>query len=81
MLRFETELLDYLRHNTSILTTVAETGTWDDDTAKATADAIDAFKQVFVTGEGKPLVTGDVPAEAIETAELEAEQIVVSKRS
>ena len=81
VLRFETELLDYLRHNTSILTTVAETGTWDDDTAKATADAIDAFKQVFVTGEGKPLVTGDVPAEAIETAELEAEQIVVSKRS
>ncbi len=81
VLRFETELLDYLRHNTSILTTVAETGSWDDDTAKATADAIDAFKQVFVTGEGKPLVTGDVPAEAIETAELEAEQIVVSKRS
>ena len=81
VLRFETELLDYLRHNTSILSTVAETGNWDDDTSRATTEAIDAFKQIFVTGDGTPLVTGDVAVEAIDSDDLESEQIIVSKRS
>ena len=80
VLRFESELLDHLRHNTSVLQTVAETGAWDDDTAKATADAIGAFKQVFVTGDGKPLASGDVAAKAIDATELESEQIVVGKK-
>ena len=80
VLRFESELLDYLGHNTAVLQTVAETGGWDDDTAKATGDAINAFKQIFVTGEGKPLASGDVSAKAIEATELESEQIVVGKK-
>ncbi len=80
VLRFETELLDHLRHHTHLLTTIAETGAWDDDLAKATGDVIDAFKLGFITGEGKPLVSGEQAAEAIEAADLEAEQIVVSKK-
>ncbi len=80
VLRFERELLDYLRHQTQILNTIATTGAWDDDTAQAVGEAIDAFKLTFTTGDGKPLVQGDPAAEAIGNHELEAEQIVVSKK-
>ncbi|MCW5953470.1 MAG: F0F1 ATP synthase subunit alpha, partial [Propionibacteriaceae bacterium] len=80
VLRFESELLEHLRHHTHILSTIAETGTWDDDLAKATGDVIDAFKLGFITGDGKPLVSGEEAAEAIEAADLEAEQIVVKKK-
>ncbi|MEN0072092.1 MAG: F0F1 ATP synthase subunit alpha, partial [Propionicimonas sp.] len=81
VLRFESELLDHLRHHTRILATIGETGAWDDDTAKVVGDAINSFKLTFTTGDGKPLVSGDAAAEAIESEELEAEQIVVRKRS
>ena len=80
VLRFESELLEHLRHHTPILTTIAETGAWDDDLAKATGDVIDAFKLGFITGDGKPLVSGEEAAEAIAAADLEAEQIVVKKK-
>ena len=80
VLRFETELLEHLRLNTHLLTTIAETGSWDDDVAKAVGDEITAFKSVFITGDGKPLVTGEVDTDAIEAADLEAEQIVVTKK-
>ena len=81
VLRFESELLEHLRHNSRILTTITETGAWDDDLAAATGSAIDAFKLGFLTGDGKPLVSGEVATEAIEAGDLEAEQIVVKKRS
>ncbi|MGC4151719.1 MAG: F0F1 ATP synthase subunit alpha [Propionicimonas sp.] len=80
VLRFESELLEHLRLNTHILSTIAETGAWDDDLAKATGDVIDAFKLGFITGDGKPLVSGEQAAEAIEAADLEAEQIIVKKK-
>ncbi|MEA5116490.1 MAG: F0F1 ATP synthase subunit alpha [Propionicimonas sp.] len=80
VLRFERELLDQLRRETQILSTIATTGAWDDDTAQAVGSAIDAFKLSFTTGEGKPLVSGDPAAEAIGNEDLEAEQIVVTKK-
>ena len=80
VLRFESELLEHLRHHTHILSTIAETGAWDDDLAKATGEVIDAFKLGFITGDGKPLVSGEEAAEAIEAADLEAEQIIVKKK-
>ncbi len=80
VLRFESELLEHLRHHTPILTTIAETGAWDDDLARATGEVIDAFKLGFITGDGKPLASGEEAAEAIEAADLEAEQIVVKKK-
>ncbi|MFT3862560.1 F0F1 ATP synthase subunit alpha [Micropruina sp.] len=55
VLRFESELLDHLRRSTSILSTIAETGGWDDDTANAVAKAIADFKRQFTTSQGKPL--------------------------
>ena len=80
VLRFESELLDHLRRDTSLLSTIAETGAWDDDTAKAVGDAIDSFKAIFTTGDGKPLVSGDPSAKAIAAEDLENEQIVIGKK-
>ncbi len=80
VLRFESELLEYIKHNTSIISTIATTGAWDDDTATAVGRAIDNFKLTFTTGDGHPLVVGDPPTVAIENKDVEHEQIVVSKR-
>jgi F-type H+-transporting ATPase subunit alpha len=55
VLRFEKELLDHLRRSTDLLSTIAETGNWDDDTANAVGKAIDDFKPQSTTSEGKPL--------------------------
>ncbi len=77
VLRFESELLDYLRRRTDILTTIAETGGWDDDTANAVAKAIADFKQQFRTSGGervgaeerghRPLADSEIGVETIET--------------
>jgi F-type H+-transporting ATPase subunit alpha len=80
VLRFEQEFLAYLRHNTQVLATIAETGKFDDDTAKATTDALDAFRRQYVTTDGHPLATADDQTEAIDESELDHEQIVVNKK-
>ncbi len=77
VLRFESELLDHLRRRTDILTTIAETGGWDDDTANAVAKAIADFKQQFRTSDGdtlgaeerghRPLTDSELGVETIET--------------
>lgn len=56
VLPFEKGLLDYLDHNTDILTTIRDT---EDFTAEAEAKldkAVEAFRTTFVTNAGKPLV-------------------------
>ncbi len=45
VLRFERELLDYLRHNGSALQNIRETKTFDDDTAEALRGQIAEFKR------------------------------------
>ena len=77
VLRFESELLDHMRRHTDILSTIAETGAWDDDTANAVGKAIDDFKKQFRTSDGddlgadekghKPLEDSDIGVETIET--------------
>ncbi|MFT3970326.1 MAG: F0F1 ATP synthase subunit alpha [Micropruina sp.] len=77
ILRFESELMDYLRHRTEILNTIAETGKWDDDTANAVVKAIADFKGQFhahneptVSAEERghrPLSDSSMGVETIET--------------
>ncbi len=77
VLRFESELLDYLRRRTDILSTIAETGNWDDDTANAVVKAIAEFKGQFrASGDHglaaeekghKPLGDEDISVETIQT--------------
>lgn len=76
--RFETELLDHLRRNTDVLSTIADSGKLDDTTEKALGDAIDEFRLGFLTFDGSPLVGGqDEDADV----EVEQEQIVRQKRA
>ncbi len=79
VLRFETELLEYLRHNSDVLGTIRETKVFDDDSAAAVTKAIDDFKQGFQTSDGK-LLAGREEHEALEEDEVEQEQIVKQKR-
>ncbi|MCU1475050.1 F0F1 ATP synthase subunit alpha [Amnibacterium sp.] len=78
VLRFERELLDYLKHNTEILTTLRESNVLDDDTVAALDDAVDEFKKQFTTGEGKPL--DSVGKESFEAADRDdVEQARIQK--
>ncbi|WP_432557909.1 F0F1 ATP synthase subunit alpha [Granulicoccus sp. GXG6511] len=80
VLRFEQELLDHLRHSSSVLHTISETQKFDDDTAAALKDEIEKFKQGFQTSDGKFLKAGHEEAEALEEDDVLQEQIVVQKR-
>ena len=81
ILRFESELHDYLAHNTKILDTLRDTNVLDDDTAKALESAVDSFKLEFQTGEGKPLLSvGTEVFQEIEPEDIAQEQIVKQKR-
>jgi F-type H+/Na+-transporting ATPase subunit alpha len=79
ILRFEQELLEYLRHNGSVLTNIRETKNFDDDTASALRDQIAEFKKGFQTSEGKLLV-GREEHEEIDKEDMSQEQIVRQKR-
>ncbi|WP_300768392.1 F0F1 ATP synthase subunit alpha [uncultured Bifidobacterium sp.] len=56
VLPFEKAMLDYLDHNTDILSTIRDTGDFTKDTETALDKAIDDFRATFVTKAGKPLV-------------------------
>ncbi|ARU50446.1 F-type H+-transporting ATPase subunit alpha [Cellulosimicrobium cellulans] len=77
--RFESELLDHLRRNTDVLSTIAETGKLSDETEAQLSSAVDVFRSGFLTGDGTPLVGGDTEDEA--ETEIEQEQIVRQKRA
>ena len=71
--RFESEMLEHLRRNTSVLTAITESG---DLTAEAEAEmeaAIDAFTTGFMTGEE---VEPTLPQESETPAEEEQEKII-----
>jgi F-type H+-transporting ATPase subunit alpha len=76
--RFESELLDHLRRNTSVLTTIAETGKLGDDLEAELAAAVDAFRSNFLKHDGSPLIGGESDDE--ETV-VEQEQIVRQKKA
>jgi F-type H+/Na+-transporting ATPase subunit alpha len=79
VLRFERELLDYLRHHGSELRNIRETKTFDDDTAAALREQIAEFKKSFQTSEGK-LLAGREEHVALEEEDVTQEQIVRQKR-
>ncbi len=77
VLRFEQEMLEHLRHNTPILSTVAETKVFDKDTEAAAGAAIEQFKQGFRTSEGHLL--GREEHKPLEDDKVSNEQIVVKR--
>ncbi|AWB95065.1 F0F1 ATP synthase subunit alpha [Agromyces badenianii] len=81
ILRFESELHDYLARNTEVLNSLRETNVLSDETAGELAAAVDAFKLEFQTGEGKPLASvGSEQFEAIAEEEVVQEKIVKGRR-
>lgn len=76
--RFETEMLDHLRRNTDVLSTIADSGALEQATEEALGAAIDEFRLGFLTFEGKPL-GGE--AHEDDEVEVEQEQIVRQKRA
>lgn len=77
--RFESELLDHLRRNTDVLTTIGSTGKLESDTEDALAAAVDAFRLGFLKADGTPLVGSEEDGD--EAAPVEQEQIVRQKKA
>ncbi|MCL1799945.1 MAG: F0F1 ATP synthase subunit alpha [Promicromonosporaceae bacterium] len=77
VLRFEHEMLDYVRNNTHVLQEITETG----DITEAQEDeldlAIDRFRQGFMKSDGSPLIEGLSPEDQVR---IEQEQIVLGKK-
>ena len=78
--RFEKDLLDHLRRNTSVLTTIAQTGLLKPETEAELDKAVDEFRAGFVQGDGSPLVRVANDPEP-EPVDVEQEQIVRQKKA
>ena len=72
---FESGLLDYLRHNTTALSAIRETGKLDDETEAELRKGVEEFQKEFIAS--KDVDTEDLPEPE---AEEETEQIDRSKR-
>ena len=79
MLRFEQEFLDYLGHNSDVLSGIASDFLFGDDRKEATVTALADFKQLFRTAEGKSLVGREEHA-PLADEEIGQETIVRQKR-
>ena len=80
VLKFERELLDHLRRNTSILTTLAETNVLDDATEAELEKAVDAFVAEFAGGGTGGVQAGHEEFDETEAEDINQEKIVRRKR-
>ena len=78
VLRFESEMLDYLRRNTDVLDRLRDSGKLEDDTLAAMEEGVDAFARTFRPSEGAQ------PVDDTTDAQLDAENVnqerIVRKR-
>ena len=78
VLPFEAALLDHLRRNTEVLTTIRETGHLSEDTEAQLRSAVESFRSTYLAG-GR-ILTGEVTAAQEEApAERTAEKIVLTR--
>ncbi|PZF40862.1 MULTISPECIES: F0F1 ATP synthase subunit alpha [unclassified Curtobacterium] len=78
VLRFESELLDHLRRNSDVLTTLRETNQLSDETVADMDKQIDEFTKSFQTSDGKTL--GSEQFDAADAEDVDQEQIVKGRR-
>ncbi|BEH03509.1 F0F1 ATP synthase subunit alpha [Brooklawnia propionicigenes] len=76
--RFEEQFLDYLRHNSDLLTTIAQTGTVGDAEFKLAGAQIASFKRTFRTASG--VLLGEPDADEVTDSDIEQQQIVKRNR-
>ena len=79
VLRFEGDVLEYLRSHGNVLTTIRETGKFDDDAQKEAAAAFDEVKKGFKTFDGKMLV-GHEEFDPMSDEEIDQVKIVRAKK-
>ena len=79
VLRFEGDVLEYLRSHGNVLTTIRETGKFDDDAQKEAAAAFDEVKKGFKTSDGKMLV-GHEEFDPMSDEEIDQVKIVRAKK-
>ncbi len=79
VLRFERELLDYLRRNSTVLDTLRETNVLGDDTLAELEQKIDAFAKEFQPGKDQGVV-GAEKVDAAEAEDVNQERIVKGRR-
>jgi F-type H+-transporting ATPase subunit alpha len=79
VLRFEAELLEHLRRNTKILTTIRETNNLENDTIAELEKAVAKFKKGFATSAGAALASSE-GASALDEEDVNQEKIVKQKR-
>ena len=79
--RFESEMLDYLKRNSTVLDDLRSSGKLEDETLKAMESAIDEFTGTFQKSDGKPLLSaGREEFDATDAEDVNQEQIVRGKR-
>ncbi len=77
---FEHGLIDHLRRNTSVISTINETGLLGKETEDELRRAVEEFRRGFMSSSGKPLEgVAELPPEEHEVVESR-EQIVRAKR-
>ena len=82
VLRFERELLDYLRRNTQVLETLRDTNVLDDDTVAELEKHTDAFILEFQGGKGHAIgAPGHEEHAAAEADDVNQEKIVKGRRA
>ena len=81
VLRFERDLLDHVRRNTTILDRLRETNVLDDDTVEELGRVVDAFTLEFQGGSGQSIDNpGHEEFKAAEAEDVNQEQIVKGRR-
>jgi len=79
VLRFEAELLDFLRRNTKVLDTIRETNDLKDDTVAELEKDVAKFKKTFATKAGTSLASS-AGASALDEEEVQQEKIVKQRK-
>jgi len=80
--RFESEFLDYMRHNAKeVLDTIRESKKFEDDTEAAVVAAVQEFSKQFTTTAGHSLVGKEAEAEAMDSEDVGQEKIQVRKKA
>ncbi|MBA3798082.1 MAG: F0F1 ATP synthase subunit alpha, partial [Geodermatophilaceae bacterium] len=78
--RFESEFLDYLRHNDKgVLDNIRESKKFEDDTEDSVVSAVQEFTKQFTTSSGDSLVGKEAEAEAMDSEDVGQEKIQVRK--
>jgi len=80
ILRFEREFLDYLRRETSVLATIADTKLFTADNQDEAKAALHHFQHIYRKADGSPLLAEDAPDSISRESDIDQEKIVAGSK-